>query len=99
VSTTDTHRAIDAVCVSIRAPDRASGASYDVGLAEDCAGRARHRARKNGPKRVYRIKPGAWLMASAKHARSTIFARETSRTKDEELGRELSGSRKPPWRI
>ena len=62
----------------------------DVGLAEDLAQDALVAALEQWPKSGVPDKPGAWLMATAKHRAIDIFRRNTRlRQKYEELGREL----------
>jgi RNA polymerase sigma factor (sigma-70 family) len=90
--TTDTHRAIDAVW-RIESPRLIAGLSRivrDVGLAEDLAQDALVAALEQWPESGIPEKPGAWLMATAKHRAIDHFRRNTRKQrKHEELGREL----------
>ena len=89
----DTHRAIDAVW-KIEAPRLIAGLARivrDVGVAEDLAQDALVAALEQWPKSGVPDKPGAWLMAAAKH-RSIDYFRRNARLerKHQELGRELA---------
>ena len=91
--THDTHRAIDAVW-KIEAPRLIAGLARivrDVGVAEDLAQDALVAALEQWPKSGVPDKPGAWLMAAAKH-RSIDYFRRNARLerKHQELGRELA---------
>jgi RNA polymerase sigma-70 factor (ECF subfamily) len=90
--TTDTHRAIDAVW-RIESPRLIAGLARivrDVGLAEDLAQDALVAALEQWPESGIPDKPGAWLMATAKHRAIDHFRRNTRKQrKHEELGREL----------
>ena len=90
--TTDTHRAIDAVW-RIESPRLIAGLARivrDVGLAEDLAQDALVAALEQWPESGIPEKPGAWLMATAKHRAIDHFRRNTRKQrKHEELGREL----------
>jgi len=92
VTTTDTHRAIDAVW-RIESPRLIAGLARivrDVGLAEDFAQDALVAALEQWPKSGIPDNPGAWLMATAKHRAIDHFRRNTRMArKHEELGREL----------
>ena len=93
VTTTDTHRAIDAVW-KIESPRLIAGLTRivrDVGLAEDLAQDALVVALEQWPKSGVPDNPGAWLMATAKHRAIDHFRRNTRLDrKHEELGRELA---------
>jgi RNA polymerase sigma factor (sigma-70 family) len=90
VSTTDTHRAIEVVW-RIEAPRLIAGLTRivrDVGLAEDLAQEALVAALEQWPQSGIPEKPGAWLMATAKHRAIDHFRRNTlMERKHEELGR------------
>jgi len=90
--TTDTHRAIDAVW-RIESPRLIAGLARivrDVGLAEDLAQDALVAALEQWPESGIPEKPGAWLMAAAKHRAIDHFRGNTRKQrKHEELGREL----------
>jgi predicted RNA polymerase sigma factor len=69
VTTTDTHRAIDAVW-RIESPRLIAGLTRivrDVGVAEDLAQDALVAALEQWPKSGVPDNPGAWLMAAAKN--------------------------------
>ena len=69
----------------------------DVGLAEDLAQEALVVALEKWPVEGIPPKPGAWLMATAKHRAIDHFrAAERSGRKHEELGRELEELEKTP---
>jgi RNA polymerase sigma factor (sigma-70 family) len=89
----DTHRAIDAVW-KIEAPRLIAGLARivrDVGVAEDLAQDALVAALEQWPKSGVPDKPGAWLMATAKHRAIDYFRRNVRvERKHEELGRELA---------
>jgi RNA polymerase sigma-70 factor, ECF subfamily len=89
----DTHRAIDAVW-KIEAPRLIAGLARivrDVGVAEDLAQDALVAALEQWPKSGVPDKPGAWLMAAAKHRAIDYFRRNVRvERKHEELGRELA---------
>jgi RNA polymerase sigma factor (sigma-70 family) len=92
VTATDTHRAIDAVW-RIESAKIIAGLTrivHDVGLAEELAQDALVAALEKWPESGIPDKPGAWLMATAKHRAIDMF-RRTKRLehKHEELGREL----------
>jgi RNA polymerase sigma-70 factor (ECF subfamily) len=90
---TDTHRAIDAVW-RIESPRLIAGLARmvrDVGVAEDLAQDALVAALEQWPKSGVPDKPGAWLMAAAKHRAIDYFRRSARLVrKHEELGRELA---------
>src|SRR5947209_5056276 len=92
MTATDTHRAIDAVW-RIESPRLIAGLARivrDVGLAEDLAQDALVAALEQWPESGVPDKPGAWLMATAKHRAIDLFRRnERLARKYEELGRTL----------
>jgi RNA polymerase sigma factor (sigma-70 family) len=92
MSSTDTHRAIDAVW-RIESPKLIAVLTRivrDVGLAEDLAQDALVAALQQWPESGVPENPGAWLMATAKHRAIDHFRRNTRlERKHEELGREL----------
>jgi RNA polymerase sigma-70 factor (ECF subfamily) len=89
----DTQRAIDAVW-KIESPRLIAGFARivrDVGAAEDLAQDALVAALEQWPKSGVPDKPGAWLMATAKHRAIDYFRRNARvERKHEELGRELA---------
>jgi RNA polymerase sigma factor (sigma-70 family) len=91
VTTTDTHRTIDAVW-RIESPRLIAGLTRivrDVGVAEDLAQDALVAALEQWPQSGIPDNPGAWLMAAAKHRAIDYFRRNTRlERKHEELGRE-----------
>jgi RNA polymerase sigma factor (sigma-70 family) len=92
VSTTDTHRAIDAVwrIESARLIAGLARIVRDVGLAEELAQDALVTALEKWPETGIPDNPGAWLMATAKHRALDHFRRaKLLERKHEELGREL----------
>jgi RNA polymerase sigma factor (sigma-70 family) len=92
VQATDTHRAIDAVFRIEQAKLIAGLARMvrDVGLAEELAQEALLAALERWPKSGIPEKPGAWLMATAKHRAIDHFRRnKLLERKHEELGYEL----------
>ena len=92
MTATDTHRAIDAV-FRIEWPRLIAGLTRivrDVGLAEDLAHDALVAALEQWPESGVPDKPGAWLMATAKHRAIDLLRQRTLLDrKHEELGREL----------
>ena len=88
----DTHGAIDAV-FRIEWPRLIAGLTRivrDVGLAEDLAHDAMVAALEQWPEAGVPDKPGAWLMATAKHrAIDQLRRRSLLDRKHEELGRDL----------
>jgi len=92
VTATDTHRAIDAVFRIEQAKLIAGLARVvrDVGLAEELAQDALVAALEQWPRSGIPDKPGAWLMATAKHrAIDRLRRRKLIERKHEELGREM----------
>ncbi|HEV8483452.1 MAG TPA: RNA polymerase sigma factor [Blastocatellia bacterium] len=89
---TDAHRAIDAVwrIESARLIAGLTRIVRDVGVAEDLAQDALIAALEQWPESGIPDKPGAWLMATAKHRAIDLFRRRTLlERKHEELGREI----------
>ncbi len=88
----DTHRAIDAVW-RIESPRLIAGLARivrDVGLAEELAQDALVAALEQWPGSGVPDKPGAWLMATAKHrAIDRLRRKRLLERKHEELGREI----------
>ena len=92
MTTSDIHRTIEAVW-RIESAKLIAGLARlvrDVGLAEDLAQDALVIALERWPETGIPDKPGAWLMATAKHrAIDRIRRNATLERKHEELGREL----------
>jgi RNA polymerase sigma factor (sigma-70 family) len=92
VTASDTHRAIDAVwrIESARLIAGLARLVRDVGLAEDLAQDALVAALERWPTSGVPDKPGAWLMATAKHRAIDLLRRRTlAERKHAELGHEL----------
>jgi RNA polymerase sigma factor (sigma-70 family) len=92
MTATDTHRAIDAVFRIEQAKLIAGLARMlrDVGLAEELAQDALVSALEQWPTSGIPDRPGAWLMAAAKHrAIDRLRRKKLIERKHEELGREL----------
>jgi RNA polymerase sigma factor (sigma-70 family) len=92
VTSTDTHRAIDAVwrIESARIIAGLTRIVRDVGIAEELAQDALVAALEQWPGSGIPDNPGAWLMATAKHRAIDHFRRnKLLERKHEELGREL----------
>ncbi|HKB21818.1 MAG TPA: sigma-70 family RNA polymerase sigma factor, partial [Methyloceanibacter sp.] len=92
MTATDTHRAIEAVFRIEQAKLIASLTRMvrDVGIAEELAQDALVAALEQWPKSGMPEKPGAWLMASAKHRAVDLFRRnKLADRKHAELGYEL----------
>ena len=93
VTTTDTHRAIDAVW-RIESAKLIAGLARivrDVGAAEDLAQEALVVALEQWPESGVPDNPGAWLMATAKHRAIDLLRRRTLlERKHEDLGREVA---------
>ncbi len=90
MSATDTHQAIDAVwrIESPRLIAALTRITRDVGLAEDLAQEALVAALEQWPQSGVPDKPGAWLMATAKHRALDHFRRNALLDrKHQELGR------------
>jgi RNA polymerase sigma factor (sigma-70 family) len=97
VTSTDTHRAIDAVwrIESARIIAGLTRMVRDVGLAEELAQDALVAALEKWPQSGIPDNPGAWLMAAAKHRAIDLFRRsKLLERKHEELGRELEAQEK-----
>jgi RNA polymerase sigma factor (sigma-70 family) len=97
-STTDLHRVVDAVwrMESARIVGALTRVTGDVGLAEELAQDALVAALEQWPDTGVPARPGAWLMATAKHRAVDTFRRaDTLRRKTAELGRELDGAEEP----
>jgi RNA polymerase sigma factor (sigma-70 family) len=93
VTTSDTHRAIDAVW-RIESPRLIAGLVRivrDVGLAEDLAQDALVAALEQWPESGAPDNPGAWLMTAAKHRAIDLLRRNNRlQRKYEEFGRDLA---------
>jgi RNA polymerase sigma-70 factor, ECF subfamily len=95
VTATDTHGAIDAVwrIESARLIAGLTRIVRDVGLAEDLAQEALVAALERWPESGVPEKPGAWLMATAKHRAVDLLRRKTLiERKHGQLGRELEAT-------
>ena len=95
MTATETHRAIEAVFRIEQARLIAGLARMmrDVGVAEELAQDALVAALEQWPRSGMPDKPGAWLMATAKHrAIDRLRRRKLIERKHEELGRELEAS-------
>ncbi len=92
MTATDTHRAIDAVwrIESARLIASLTRMVGDVGLAEDLAQDALVAALERWPASGVPDRPGAWLMATAKHRAIDLLRRRTlHERKQDQLGHEL----------
>jgi len=93
MTATDTHRAIDAVW-RIESAKLIAGLARvvrDVGVAEELAQDALVAALKQWPETGVPDKPGAWLMAAAKHrAIDRLRRKSLLDRKHEEIGRDLA---------
>jgi RNA polymerase sigma factor (sigma-70 family) len=92
VTATDTHRTIDAVwrIESARLIAGLTRIVRDVGLAEDLAQDALVAALERWPESGIPDKPGAWLMATAKHRAIDLLRRDKMlQRKHAEVGHEL----------
>jgi RNA polymerase sigma-70 factor (ECF subfamily) len=92
VTATDTHRAIEAVwrIESARLIASLTRMVGDVGLAEDLAQDALVAALERWPESGVPDRPGAWLMATAKHRAIDLLRRRTlHERKQDQLGHEL----------
>jgi RNA polymerase sigma factor (sigma-70 family) len=92
VTSSDTHRAIDAIwrIESARLIAALARIVRDVGLAEELAQDALVAALERWPESGVPDNPGAWLMATAKHrAIDRLRRREMLERKHAEIGREL----------
>ena len=95
-----THRVVDAVwrMESARIVAVLTRVTGDVGLAEDLAQDALVAALERWPQTGVPDKPGAWLMATAKHRAIDTFRRaERLERKTALLGRELEEADEPDW--
>src|ERR1700726_4047136 len=93
VTATDTHRAIEAVwrIESARVIAGLTRIVRDVGIAEELAQDALVAALEQWPAAGIPDKPGAWLMATAKHRAIDFLRRGTLvDRKHEDLGREMA---------
>lgn len=102
MTTSDTHRTIDAVW-RIEAPRLIAGIARmvrDVGLAEELAQDALVAALEHWPTSGVPDNPGAWLMATAKRrAIDRLRRRKLQQRKHEELGHEIEASQMDEPRI
>ena len=102
MTTSDTHRTIDAVW-RIEAPRLVAVIARmvrDVGLAEELAQDALVAALEHWPRTGVPDNPAAWLIATAKHrAIDRLRRRKLQQRKHEELGHELEGSQMDEPRI
>ena len=92
MTATDTHRAIEAVwrIESARLIASLTRMVGDVGLAEDLAQDALVAALERWPESGVPDRPGAWLMATAKHRAIDLLRRRTlHERKQDQLGHEL----------
>jgi RNA polymerase sigma-70 factor (ECF subfamily) len=92
VAASDTHRAIDAVwrIESARLIAGLARIVRDVGLAEELAQDALVAALEQWPESGVPDRPGAWLMATAKHRAYDLFRRSRMlERKHEEIGRDV----------
>ena len=99
-STTDLHRVVDAVwrMESARIVGALTRVTGDVGLAEELAQDALVAALEQWPETGVPARPGAWLMATAKHRAIDSFRRTVRlERKTAELGRELQEADEPDW--
>jgi RNA polymerase sigma factor (sigma-70 family) len=96
MTTSDTHRTIDAVW-RIESPRLIAGLARivrDVGLAEDLAHDALVAALEQWPGSGVPDNPGAWLMATAKHRAIDLLRRNKRlERKHEEIGQRLEAER------
>src|SRR5215470_6027227 len=96
MSTSDIHRAIDAVwrIESARLIAGLARIVRDVGVAEELAQDALVAALQQWPESGVPDNPGAWLMAAAKYRAIDLLRRNKRlERKHEELGRELAARR------
>jgi len=96
----DVHRVVDAVwrMESAKLVGALTRVTGDVGLAEELAQDALVAALEQWPAAGIPDRPGAWLMATAKHRAIDSFRRaETLQRKTAELGRELREGDEPDW--
>jgi RNA polymerase sigma factor (sigma-70 family) len=99
VTATETHRAIETVW-RIESAKLIAGLTrvvHDVGLAEDLAQDALVAALEQWPEDGVPDKPGAWLMATAKHRAIDHFRRSARvEQKHQQLGHELDARQESP---
>jgi RNA polymerase sigma factor (sigma-70 family) len=98
--TTDVHRVVDAVwrMESARLVAALTRVTGDVGLAEELAQDALVAALEQWPDTGVPARPGAWLMATAKHRAIDSFRRARRLTdRTEQLGRSLEQTEEPDW--
>jgi RNA polymerase sigma factor (sigma-70 family) len=99
VSASDTHRTIDAVW-RIESPRLIAGLARivgDIGLAEDLAQDALVAALERWPESGIPAKPGAWLMATAKHRAIDVLRRaRMAERKHDALAHEFETQRPAP---
>jgi RNA polymerase sigma factor (sigma-70 family) len=96
----DLHRVVDAVwrMESARIVGALTRVTGDVGLAEELAQDALVAALEQWPGSGVPARPGAWLMATAKHRAVDAFRRaQNLRRKTEELGRDLAEGVEEDW--
>jgi RNA polymerase sigma factor (sigma-70 family) len=99
VTTSDTHRAIEAVwrIESAKVIAGLTRMTGDVGLAEDLAQDALVAALERWPESGVPDNPGAWLMTTAKHRAIDTFRRgKLLDRKQDELGHELLARQQSP---
>ncbi len=102
MTATDTHRAIEAVFRIEQAKLIAGLARMvrNVSVAEELAQDALVAALEQWPRSGIPDKPGAWLMAAAKHRAVDLFRRSRlADRKHADLGYELESSKRPRSRI
>src|SRR3954465_11320639 len=100
MGTAEVRRVVDAVwrMESARLIGALARVTGDVGLAEELAQDALVAALEQWPDSGVPDRPGAWLMATAKHRAIDTFRRaETLRRRTAELGRELREADEPDW--
>ena len=101
MTTSDTHRAIEAVwrIESAKVIAGLTRITGDVGLAEDLAQDALVAALERWPESGVPDNPGAWLMATAKHRAIDLFRRgKLLERKHVEVGHELRAREESPER-
>src|SRR5688500_10379466 len=99
-SASATQRVVDAVwrMESAKLIGALTRVTRDVGLAEELAQDALVAALEQWPETGVPARPGAWLMATAKHRAIDTFRRaERLERKTAELGRELTEAEEPDW--
>ncbi len=98
--TADVRRVVDAVwrMESARLIAALTRVTGDVGLAEELAQYALVAALESWPESGVPTRPGAWLMATAKHRAIDTFRRsQRLERKAADLGRELREAEEPDW--